>query len=292
MSKAILHQSLTAAMLVGISGLSAAAQSPIAAKPAPAHAPAAAATHAPAVVLPTLTAAQIVEKNVAARGGLSAWRAVQSMSWKGTMGAGGTNYATINAKGQLKTGEREEVRLPFRLELKRPLKSRLELDFNNSTAVQIFDGTKGWKLRPYLGRSNWDAYSADELKQAAAEPGIDGWLIDYAAKGARVDLAGTDKVEGHAAYRLKVTRKDGQVRQVWVDGQSFLDIKADGDPRRFDGKMRKVVVLMRDFKAEQGLMIPRVQETAVEGVAKPEKIQIDGVTVNPKLDDTRFAPSK
>jgi outer membrane lipoprotein-sorting protein len=286
MSNAILRQGLSAALLVGVSGLSIAAQSPIAAKPAPAV------THSAAPVLPALTAAQIVEKNVAARGGLTAWRAVQSLSWKGTMGAGGTNYATINAKGQLKTGEREEVRLPFRMELKRPLKSRLELDFNGATAVQIFDGTKGWKLRPFLGRTSWDAYSADELKQAAAEPGIDGMLIDYAAKGTRVDLAGTDKVEGHAAYKLKVTRKDGQVRQVWIDGQSFLDIKVDGDPRRFDGKMRKVVVLMRDFKAEQGLMIPRVQETAVEGVAKTEKIQIEGVTVNPRLDDTRFAPSK
>ena len=89
-----------------------------------------------------------------------------------------------------------------------------------------------------------------------------------------------------------MTRKDGQVRQVWIAGQSYLDIKVDGDPRRFDGKLRKVVVLMRDFKAEQGLMIPRVQETAVEGVAKTEKIQIEGVTVNPKLDDSRFAPSK
>ena len=286
MSKAILRQSLSAALLVGVSGLSVAAQSPVAAKPAPA------ATHAVAPALPALTAAQIVEKNVAARGGLTAWKAVQTMSWKGTMGAGGTNYTSINAKGQLKMGEREEVRLPFRMELKRPLKSRLELDFNGTTAVQIFDGAKGWKLRPFLGRTNWDAYSADELKQAAAEPGIDGLLIDYAAKGTRVDLAGTDKVEGHAAYKLKVTRKDGQVRQVWIDGQSFLDIKVAGDPRRVDGKMRKVVVLMRDFKSEQGLMIPRVQETAVEGVAKTEKIQIDGVTVNPKLDDSRFAPSK
>lgn len=292
MSKAILHQSLTVALLVGASGLSVAAQSPGAAKPAAAAAHAAAPAHVAAPVLPALSAAQIVEKNVEARGGLAAWKAVQSMSWKGTMGAGGSNYTTINAKGQLKTGEREELRLPFRLELKRPQKSRLELDFNGSTAVQVFDGTKGWKLRPYLGRTNWDAYSADELKQATAEPGIDGWLIDYAAKGSRVELAGTDRVEGHAAYKLKVTRKDGQVRQVWIDGQSFLDIKVDGDPRRFDGKMRKVVVFQRDFKAEHGLMIPRVQETAVEGVAKTEKIQIDGVTVNPALDDARFAPAK
>ena len=37
---------------------------------------------------PNLTAQQIVEKHVAARGGLQAWRAVQTMSWSGKMDAG------------------------------------------------------------------------------------------------------------------------------------------------------------------------------------------------------------
>ena len=286
MSNVALQKTLIFALMTGIGGLSAAAAPSSAARPAPIAARAASPT------LPVMSVAEIVDKNVAARGGLTAWRAVQTMSWKGTMGAGGSNYATINAKGQLKLGEREEARLPFRFEFKRPLKTRLELDFNGTTAVQIFDGAKGWKLRPYLGRTDWDAYTAEELKQAASEPGIDGWLIDYAAKGARVESAGTEKVEGHAAYKLKVTRKDGQVRHLWVDGQSFLDIKVDGESRKFDGKMRSVEVYLRDFKAEQGLMIPRLQETAVEGVKKTEKITIEGVTVNPKLDDARFTASK
>ena len=32
---------------------------------------------------PKLTAAQIVDKNIAARGGLQAWRSLQTMTWKG-----------------------------------------------------------------------------------------------------------------------------------------------------------------------------------------------------------------
>jgi len=66
-----------------------------------------------------------------------------------------------------------------------------------------------------------------------------------------VELAGTDTVEGHAAYKLKVTRKDGQVRQVWVDGQSFLELKVDGAPRRLDGKLHAVAVYLRDYKRDQ-----------------------------------------
>jgi len=60
-----------------------------AARHQPAVKPAAVATPHPAVAraptLPPLTAEQIVERNVTARGGLAAWKAVQTMSWKGKM---------------------------------------------------------------------------------------------------------------------------------------------------------------------------------------------------------------
>lgn len=267
-----------------------AAQAAQAQKSAKAAAGGKAAAAAPA--LPAMTAAQVVDRNVAARGGAAAWKAVQTISWVGKTGAGARTYATVSPKGQLQQKEREEVQLPFKFYFKRPMKSRLELQFNGQTAVQVYDGTNGWKLRPYLGRNDWEAYTPEELKQAAMEPGIDGFLIDYASKGARVEAAGTERVEDHAAYKLKVTRKDGQVRYVWIDGQSFLDIKTDGEPRKLDGKIHAVAVYLRDYQRDQGLMVPHLQETVVEGVKNSEKITIEGVTVNPKLDDALFTKGK
>ena len=164
----------------------------------------AAPTPAPPAVSGGLSAAQIVEKNVAARGGLAAWHGVQSMTWKGKLGAGATSTRSPPAASSRPSSARKPC-CPSRFEFKRPQKTRLEIQFKGQTAVQVFDGAQGWKQRPYLGRSNWDAYTADEVKQAAAEPGIDGFLIDYAARGARVELAGTEKVEDRDTYKLKVT---------------------------------------------------------------------------------------
>jgi hypothetical protein len=242
-------------------------------------------------VLPPLTAVQVVEKNVAARGGLAAWEAVQSLSWKGRLGAGASTYTTVSPAGKLQTRSRDEAQLPFTLEFKRPLKARLELEVNSQTAVQVYDGAEGWKLRPFLGRNTWEAYNPQELQQAADEPGIDGLLINYAAKGSRVESDGTDKVENQPAYKLKVILKNGQVRHVWVDGASFLDVKVDGVSRRLDGRQRAVEVFLRDFKAEQGLMIPHRLETVVQGVKTKENIQIEKVVVNPPLSDARFTKS-
>src|SRR5438046_4145816 len=104
------------------------------AAPKPAAKPAAVATPAPATArapaLPPLTAEQIVERNATARGGLTAWKAVQTMSWKGKMGAGGTTYMSVSPKGKLQQKEREEMQLPYRREVTPRLKSRLAVDFN------------------------------------------------------------------------------------------------------------------------------------------------------------------
>lgn len=248
------------------------------------------ATTAPLAAAPHLSAAQIVEKNVAARGGLAAWHGVRTMIWKGRMGAGATSYEVVS-HGKLEARQRDEAQLPFALELKRPLKTRLEIQFNGQTAVQVFDGTNGWKLRPYLGRSNWDAYTPDEVKLSAAEPGVDGFLIDYAAKGARVELVGTEKVEDQDAYKLKVTLRGGQVRHVWVDARTFLEAKVEGLPRRLDGKLHNVEIYLREFKAEGGVVIPHVIETHVQGLRRAEKITIENAVVNPTLDDSRFTKS-
>src|SRR5437868_9908102 len=94
-----------------------------------------------------MTAAQIVEKNVKARGGLERWRAITTMKIAGQMDAGG----------------KEDPMLPFALFLKRPQKSRLEITFAAKNAVQVYDGTQGWKVRPFLNRDDVEPFTAAEL---------------------------------------------------------------------------------------------------------------------------------
>jgi len=256
--------------------------------------------------VPKFTVAQIVDKNVAARGGLQAWRSIQTMTWKGKMDAGAgdslersrrvalghmapTSRREFEAMAAANKADAKQVQLPYELDLKRPRKSRLEIEFAGKTAIQVFDGENGWKFRPYLNRNDVEPFTADELKSVATQVDLDGYLIDYAAKGTKVELEGVEPVEGHDAYKLKVTLKNGQVQRVWVDAESFLDVKVSGAPRRMDGRMRDVFVYQRDFRVVQGVKIPFVLETAVDGYRDTHKNELESVVVNPKLDDARFA---
>ena len=62
----------------------------------------------------------------------------------------------------------------------------------------------------------------------------------------------------------------------------------DGSPRRLDGKYHPVETYLRGYRSVDGLMIPHVLETSVEGGTGSEKITIERVALNPKLEDSRF----
>jgi len=261
-----------------------------------------------------LSAAEIVDKNVVARGGLEAWRAVQTMTLSGKLGAGGNQRATLQVPvpGPTTVSARrmspqvapqrpvEEVQLPFVMELKRPRKMRFELEFNGQTALQVYDGANGWKLRPFLNRRVVEPYTEDELKTSSMQADLDGPLVDYAAKGTKIELAGMDKVEDRDTYKIKMTMKNGESLHVWIDAKTFLETKIEGQPRRLDGTMHPVEVYFRDYRAVDGLQIPFILETRVLPVARtatglrdtpvpPERSIIEKVVVNPKLDEALFA---
>lgn len=252
-----------------------------------------------------LSAGEIIAKNVAARGGLQSWKSVQTLTMEGKMAAGGNQRATVavpgRAPGVVAPRPAQELELPFLMELKRSRKSRIELKFNGQTAIQVYDGTNGWKLRPYLNRLQVEDFTPEELKLASRQTELDGPIVDAAVQGTRADVENMEKVEGRDTYKLKLTQKDGTFTHVWIDAQTFLEAKIEGQPRRLDGTMHPVEVYYRDYRSVSGLKVPFVLETRVvpsaplakgarvsEPTYSPEKITIEKVVVNPKLDESLF----
>jgi hypothetical protein len=254
-----------------------------------------------AIAAAQLPVEQILARNAEARGGLEAWRKVNSVSMTGEMDANKplssrpdyhppvANPKRPQPAGVATAAEKANtvVELPYRLDMKRPLKTRLEITVNRQTAVQVYDGTQGAKIRPYLGRTAAEPYTASELKLASAEQELDGALIDHERKGTRVALDGVEKVQGAEAYKLKLRLKNGTVRHLWVDARTFLEVKMDGT-RHLDGKTRVIETYLRDYKVVDGLKFPMLSETLIPGVPGSSKLTVTAVSVNPSLDDSRF----
>lgn len=250
-------------------------------------------------------ARSIIEKNAAARGGLSAWHQVAAMSLTGNLEAGVPRDPRQQAEAALRTRTEsaaearrarlhpaqpasKSLRLPFVLELKRPHASRLEVRFHDQTAVQVFDGKHGWKVRPFLGRHEVEPFTNDELKLASQQSELDGPLLDLADSGDRAELVDQSVIEGREVYTLAVRSPSGATRQVLVDAETFLETRVDGS-RLLDGKPHRVWTTLRDYRQVDGLMIPHLLETTVEGVPGAEKIIVEHVSLNPEVADARFS---
>ena len=222
----------------------------------------------------TLTAAQILERNAAARGGLEAWRKIETMAWT----------------GRVESANRAGRRMPFLLEQKRPDRTRFEVTVDGQQAVRVFDGTSGWKARPSgKGPPEVQPFTADELKSAHGAPVIDGPLMDYAAKGATISLAGMDEIEGRKAYALGLRLASGSSYRVWIDAESFLELRYDRELVSAEGRRAVTSVYFANYRAIEGLQLPLTIETGTSDGKTRDKLVIEQVALNPRMDDRRFA---
>ncbi len=220
-----------------------------------------------------LTAEQIVERNVAARGGLAAWRKIQTMAWT----------------GRIESGPNGATRTPFMMTFRRPEATRFEIMTDGQRAVRVFDGASGWKLRPNVGSPpEVTDYSAEEISFARDSGGLDGPLVDYMAKGVGIALVGMDTVKGHRAYHLKVTLPSGQGHNDWIDTGNFLELKYDRATRNAVGMPGIVSVYFRNYQTLNGLTLPFLIETGVGTHQATDRMIIEKIAFNPEVDGAMF----
>jgi outer membrane lipoprotein-sorting protein len=220
------------------------------------------------------TADELIEKNIQALGGREKIKAVQ----------------TVRMTGKMTVGPGMEA--PFVLELKRPNKGRIDFTLQGMTGIQAYDGTTGWTVMPFLGKKDPEALSADDLKQVESQFDLEGPLVDYKAKGHQIELVGKEEVEGSPAYKLKLTKKNGDVSYVFLDAEYFLQIR-DDSKRVQRGQELEMTSSFGDFKPVDGLVYPHSISVQAKGVPAPAQVlTIEKIAVNPDVPDARFEMPK
>jgi len=234
-----------------------------------------------AVVLCMPAAAQtvdeIIAKHFAARGGVEKIKALKTVR------------LTARVAGQ--GGE-----IPLTIEKKRPELVRVEFTVQGMTGITGYDGSAGWQVMPFMGKKDAEPMSGDDLKQMQEQSDFDGPLMDYKSKGNQVELLGKEKVEGSDAYKLKATLKNGSVHTIFIDADSFLELKDIGKIMQ-NGTEVEQESASSNYKEVDGLLFPFLIEQGAKGSAQKERVIIDKVELNVPIDDARFkmpspAPAK
>jgi outer membrane lipoprotein-sorting protein len=214
------------------------------------------------------TAEEVVAKSIEARGGLRKIRSVQTLRLTGHITSGGSEGTLL-------------------IELKRPGKMREEAGIDGKFMIRTTDGHSGWMLNQFAGQNDPQPLSPEELKAAALQADFDRPIVDYQAKGTKIELVGHEKLEDKDTYKLKVILKDGQVRYDYIGAASFLELKWEGRVVR-NGEEFQAEALFRDYRSVDGMMFPFTIDSDTPENPNPQKIVFDKVEINPAIDDARF----
>ena len=172
-------------------------------------------------------------------------------------------------------------------ESSRPNRVREEFSLQGMTGINAYDGVNGWKIDPFGGKKDPESLSDEELRSIVEDSDFDELLIDYKAKGNKVEYVGMDNVEGTDVYKLKVTLKSGDTRTYYMDTDSYVPIKYE-TKRIIRGTPQESETTLGDYKPVGGWYLPFSMETRQKGSSGSQKITFDKIEFNVPIDSTRY----
>ena len=218
------------------------------------------------------TGDELVAKYAQRIGGLERVHAIQSLRRSGKLYGGGGFEAVV------------------RNENKRPNRVREEFTFGGMTGVTAYDGRNGWKIEPWQGKKDPEPLGEDETKGIVDDAEFDDPLLNYREQGNKLELVGSDQIEGTDVYKLKLTlASNGDVRTYYLDADSGVPIKYEVK-RTVRGAEREFEVELGDYKPVGGVFFPFSVAIGPKDSPTSNKTQYawERIETNLPLDDTRF----
>ena len=219
-------------------------------------------------------AQSLVSKNLEARGGVAALDALKSVSFEGRV---------------IFPGDFELSYKEARARLGAASAARSDLSLQGLDVVQSYDGHGAWKINPFQGRKDPEKMSADEARQLADGALIEGPLLASRHDGSRVQYLGREDFDGTLAYKLKVTRKDGDEFTYWLDPDTYLEIKMD-ETRRIRGAQTTSETELGDYEKVGGVYFPMSIENWSQGQSNQRtRVELASASANPAVSADFFA---
>ncbi len=224
-----------------------------------------------AIGLRAQTAEDIIAKHITAMGGIEKIKALNSIKMTGSYMMMGMEF-------------------PFTVLSKRPLMTRIESTIQGMTMIQAYDGSTAWGVSPFMGSKEPEVMPEDQAKDIIERADYDGDFVDYTAKGHTIEFAGKDEVEGSPVFKLKVTKKSGDVSVYFIDAENYLQIKVVSKIK-VQGTETESEMVYGNYKPVAGVQIPHSIESRIGGKIASQ-IVIEKVETNIPIENSIFVMPK
>lgn len=208
----------------------------------------------------------VISKHLAAIGGADNWRKVNTVVMDATMNVMGNDVALKMIQAN-KIGQKQEISVA------------------GMTGFIMNTPTTAWMYMPFQGQQKPEPMTADDIKATVDDLDIQGNLLDYQAKGHKVELLGTEEIEGTECYKLKVMRKTSGEQTLFIDKNSYL-IMRSVTKRSAMGQEMDMSADFSEYKDVNGLKIPHSITQQIGTII------INSVKVNEPVAPETFADPK
>lgn len=211
------------------------------------------------------TVDEIVDKHVAAMGGIDKINAVKTLVTERSLAVQGMEIPT---KTIIVVGKA----------------MRSESTVMGNSMVQVIDGNTGWMIRPTMmgGTGEPEDMPADQIKQQKSQMDPFGGLVDYKAKGNTAELVGKEKVDKKDVYHIKLTTKEGQTIDEFIDANTYLITKVKASMNGQEGEID-----FADYKEVDGVKFANEMNISNAQMGTMTFIT-NKVSVNSTVDDATF----
>ncbi|MBK7991954.1 MAG: hypothetical protein IPK14_00670 [Blastocatellia bacterium] len=213
------------------------------------------------------TVDEIISKNIQARGGSEKLKAVKTIKQTGI----------LVQQGQ---------ELPVVIQVKRPNNARFEISIQSQQIILAYDGQTAWGISPFLGTKDAQKLPEEQAKDVVDLADVDGLLVDYKEKGHKIEFVGKEDLEGSPAYKLKITKKNGDVVYSYIDVANSLEIKTAAKQTTPQGEL-EVETYQSDYKSVEGVLFSHSVESKTQGQTILQ-VKINKTEVNLDIDDNLF----
>ncbi len=230
------------------------------------------------------TVDEIIDKYVAARGGMDKLLAIKTIYMEGSREMMGNEVSVKVIKEQGKL-------------------SRTEFEMGGTNGFMLITDKGAWNYFPM--RMDAPQKMPDEaLAAMQIDLDIAGPLVNYAAKGYKVTLEGKDTLTEGVCYKLKLVTAAGKEVFYWLDAGSYLLVQSTAAGSFLGGRRRnsdntqpqqprgRTLVSYKDYKSVDGVLFPHTIETKTEGAENRSGggTTFDKIEVNTPVDAKLYQP--
>lgn len=212
---------------------------------------------------------EVMAEYVEARGGMDALNAIKTMKSTGKMTMG-------------------PMEAPMQLVYQAPNKIHTSFEIQGMKGIQAYDGETGWQVMPFMGKTEPEQVSGDELKQLKEQTDMEGVLINAEEKGTKLELIGKTEIEGTPVIEIKATKENGDVTTVYLDEEYKLEVMTRSKMKAM-GQEIEAETYMSDYKevGENNIPVPHAMAVKVNGTVA-QNLTLETVEFNVPVEEGFF----